>query len=78
VGNGTEVKNSIIMNDYGVDYVMGLLEAFMNRNIILSDFDEDRVEEICYDLGNQINEDIYNDYERMGMDTDDKERNIQY
>lgn len=69
-----ESKESAILNDYGVDYIMGLLEAFMNRNIILSNFDEERIEEICMDLGNQINEDIYNDYERMGLDTDDKRK----
>jgi len=67
-------KDSEILNDYGVDYIMGLLESFLNRNIILSNFDEDRINEICFDLGNQINEDIYNDYEKMGLDTDDKRK----
>ena len=28
-------NDSVILNDYGVDYIMGLLESFMNRNIIL-------------------------------------------
>jgi len=67
-------KDSEILNDYGVDYIMGLLESFLNRNIILSNFDLDRIKEICFDLGNQINEDIYNDYDRMGLDTDDKRK----
>lgn len=67
-------SDSVILNDYGVDYVMGLLESFMNRNIILSNFNEDRIREICLDLGEQITFDIYNDYERMGLDTDDKRK----
>jgi len=67
-------QDSVIMNDYGIDYIMGLLESFVNRNIILSNWDEDRIKEICLDLGNQINEDIYNDYERMGLNTDDKRK----
>jgi hypothetical protein len=64
--------DNILLNDYGINYVMGLLEAFMNRNIILSNFDEVRMHEICLDLMTQITEDIYNDYERMGLDTDEK------
>jgi len=67
-------NDSVILNDYGVDYIMGLLESFMNRNIILSNFPEDRIKEICLDLGEQITMDIYNDYERMGLDTDDKRK----
>ena len=69
-----ESQDSVILNDYGVDYIMGLLEAFMNRNIILSNFDETRIKEICFDLGDQIVFDIYNDYERMGLNTDDKRK----
>ena len=69
-----EDPNSMLLNDYGVDYVMGLLESFVNKNLILSDFEIERVNEICYTLGNQINEDIYNDYERMGLNTDDKRK----
>lgn len=69
-----EDKNSEVFNDYGVDYIMGLLEAFMNRNNILSNYDEDRIKEICLDIGNQITLDVYNDYERMGLDTDDKRK----
>jgi len=69
-----ETSDSVLLNDYGVDYIMGLLESFLNRNIILSNFEDTRVEEICLDLANQMIEDIYNDYERMGLDTDDKRK----
>lgn len=69
-----ESKDSEILNEYGVDYIMGLLESFLNRNIILSNFDYERINKICLDLGMQITFDIYNDYEKMGMDTDDKRK----
>lgn len=69
-----ETQDSVILNDYGVDYIMGLLESFMNRNIILSNFDLPRIKEICFDLADQIVFDIYNDYERMGLDTEDKRK----
>lgn len=66
--------DSILLNDYGVDYIMGLLEAFLNRNIILSNFTEARIMEICSDLGMQISDDLYNDYEKMGLDTEEKQK----
>jgi len=67
-------KNSAILNDYGIDYVMGVLESFLNRNIILSKFEDKRIDQICLDLGNQLTNDIYNDYENMGMDTIEKRK----
>lgn len=67
-------SNSAILNDYGVDYIMGLLESFLNRNIILSNFDLKRINQMCLDLSNQVIEDIYNDYEKMGLDTDEKRK----
>jgi len=69
-----ETTESVVLNSYGVDYIMGLLEAFVNRCIILSNFEEERINEICLDLGLQISEDIYNDYERMGLDNDNKRK----
>lgn len=62
------------LNDHGVNMIMGYLDSFVNRNIILSDFDLLRVNEICYTIGNQINEDIFNDYEDIGMDSDGKRK----
>lgn len=69
-----ETKESQILNDYGIDYIMGLLESFLNRNIILSNFKEDRINEICLDLSKQLIRDIFNDYEHMGLDTNDKRK----
>lgn len=62
------------LNDHGVNMIMGVLDSFVNRNMILSDWEIERINEICFDLGIQLNDDIYNDYENLGMDTDDKRK----
>lgn len=69
-----ESEKSIILNDVGVDYIMGLLEAFLNRNIILSNWDDERIMELLNDLSSQIINDIYNSYEDFGLDTDFKRK----
>jgi len=70
-------KNSAILNDYGVDYVMYLYDSFINKNVVLSDFEEDRIYEILYDIGMAIIHGIFNDYEEFGLDTDSKRKRFE-
>lgn len=67
-------RKSAILNDYGVDYIMYLYDSFINKNIVLSDFEEERIYEILYDLGMAIIHGIFNDYEDFGLDTDSKRK----
>jgi len=63
-----------VLTDYGIDYVMNVMTAFLNRNIILSDFDPDRINAICLEIGMQIADDLYNDQHRMfKMETPENE-----
>ncbi|KKL63309.1 hypothetical protein LCGC14_2176390 [marine sediment metagenome] len=62
-------KGLIILNDYGVGLIMNIISFYLNRNTILSDYMPDRIYEILFDLGNELSDVIYINYEKMGMDS---------
>lgn len=62
----------IILNDYGVQLIMNVISFYLNRNTILSNYQELRIFEILFDLGNELADVIYINYEKMGMDTIEK------
>jgi len=64
-----ENKDLIVMNDYGVQMVMNLLSFYLNRNTILSNYKAERIYEILFDLGNELSDLIFCNYEKMGMNT---------
>ena len=62
----------IILNDYGVQLIMNVISFYLNRNTILSNYDDKRVYEILFDLGNELADVVYINYEEMGMTTMEK------
>ncbi len=65
-------KSLIILNSYGVQLIMNVTSFYLNRNTILSTYADNRINEILYDLGNELADVIYINYEKMGMDTIEK------
>jgi len=65
-------KSLIILNNYGVQLIMNVTSFYLNRNTILSTYDDGRIKEILYDLGNELADVVYINYEKMGMDTIEK------
>lgn len=64
-----EDKDLVIMNEYGVQLIMNILNFYLNRNTILSNYKEERVYEILRDLGEELADLIYINYEKMGLDS---------
>ena len=62
----------IILNDYGVQLIMNVISFYLNRNTILSNYHPDRVKDILYDLGYELADVVYINYEKMGMDCIEK------
>jgi hypothetical protein len=62
----------IVLNDYGVKLVMNIISTYLNRNTILSNYSEDRINKILYNLSIELIDVIYVNYEKMGMDTIEK------
>ena len=61
------------LNDYGVKLIMNTLEFYLNRNTLLSHYKDERINKILFDLGNKLRKIIYINYEKMGMDTIEKQ-----
>lgn len=62
-----EVDDGTILNDFGISEIMRILSNYINRNTILSNYDEDTIKEKLYDLGNDLADLIYLKYEKMGL-----------
>ncbi|KKL06301.1 hypothetical protein LCGC14_2597380, partial [marine sediment metagenome] len=52
--------------------IMQILGNYINKNIILSYYDEERIYEILGDLGDELALFLYCNYEKMGMTTEFK------
>jgi len=61
------------MNEYGVYECMRILSMYVSKETFLSNYTDDRINEIMWDLGRELNKFIYCNYEKMGMDTKFKE-----
>ena len=62
----------ILFNDYGVNSILAILGNYLDKNTILSFYDEMRINEILADLGDELAKFIFCNYEIMGMDTEFK------
>ncbi len=69
--------NLILLNEYGVNAILTVIGNYIDKNTILSFYDEMRINEILADLGDELANFIYCNYEIMGMDTEFKKTRFQ-
>lgn len=67
-----EDDSLIVLNDYGVQLIMNIISFYLNRNTILSNYKIERIYEILFDLGNELADLVYINYEKMGLNTVEK------
>lgn len=58
-------SNMIIFNDFGVDLLMNIMSFYLNRNTLLSNYDEETINWKVLDFGNELIDLIHNKYEMM-------------
>jgi hypothetical protein len=61
-------------NDKGVQIIMNIIQFYLNRNTILSNYSEDMINWKMMDLGDELADLIYMKYEEMGMNTSEKRK----
>lgn len=61
------------LNEYGVAEFMRIISMYITKETFLSNYTEERINEILGDLGDALNNFLYCNYEKMGMDTKFKE-----
>lgn len=59
-------------NEHGVQILLNIISFYLNRNTILSNYDEKVINWKMLDLGYEISDLIFMKYEEMGMDTKEK------
>jgi len=64
-----------ILNEYGVQEVMRVLSMYLNRNTILSDYNDDEIRIKVYDFGHELNDLFFMKYEEMGLTNLEKRKN---
>jgi len=62
------------LNDYGVGEIMRILSMYLNRNTILSNYDEDTINWKVLDFGKEITDLFFMKYEEMGLNTLEKRK----
>ena len=60
------------LNTEGIRKIMLDLQYYINRHIILGDYDEEDIAKIMKDYGKKVNDLIFMKYDEMGMDTEEK------
>jgi hypothetical protein len=70
-------KNDIlkVFNEYGVQEIMRILTMYLNRNTILSNFDENTINWKVYDFGIRLTDLIFRKYENLFFTPDDETMN---
>jgi len=56
-------------NEFGTQLIMNILSFYLNRNTILSNYDEDTINYKVYDFGCDLVDLVFNRYEEMMMTT---------
>jgi len=65
-------EDLILFNEYGVNSIMLIISNYLDKMTILSFYDEMRINEILADLGDELANFIFCNYEKMGMTTEFK------
>lgn len=60
------------LNDEGIRKIMLELQNYINRHIILGDYDENDINKIMKGYGHKLKDLLFMKYEEMGMDTEEK------
>ncbi len=72
-----ENEDLVLFNEYGVNSIMVILGNYIDKNTMLSTYDDMRINEILGDFGDELAKFIFCNYEKMGMNTEFKKTRYQ-
>jgi hypothetical protein len=58
-------EDMIILTDYGVNYIMGAVQWYLNKNTLLSNYDEETIWVKMEDFGITIADNLFMEYDKM-------------
>ena len=54
-----------ILSDYGVRLIKNVIQFYLNKNTLLSNYDEDTINKKMEDFSNSLNDDIFMEYDKV-------------
>jgi hypothetical protein len=70
-----EKQEYMVLNQFGIREVMRILNMYLTKDVILSNVKEEKINLICQDVGLELNDLFFTNYEEIGLDTDSKQKN---
>jgi len=67
-------KEDNVLNEEGVKAILKILAMYVNRNTILSDYENEEIRDKVYDFGRRVNNLLFMKAEEFGIDTEGKEK----
>lgn len=67
-------KDQNTLNDRGVKEVLKILAIYVNRNTILSDYEDDEIRVVLLDFGKRLNNLLFMKYDEYGMENEEKRK----
>lgn len=65
-----------LFNEKGVNEILNLLNWYLNKNIILSNFSEPTINERCQEFQKRLADLVHNNYQDFGLDTKKKIKHV--
>jgi len=63
-----ENNDLIVLSDYGVSYVMQMLQAYLTKNTLLSNYDDKQINTKMEDFSITLVDDIFMEYDKMFLE----------
>lgn len=69
-------KEDQLFNEHGINFILNLLGWYLNKNFILSNFDEEQINLRVHQFATRLIDYVHNNYEQMGLNTADKLKEV--
>lgn len=63
-----ENKDLVVLSEYGVSYIMQMLQAYLTKNTLLSNYDDAQINQKMEDFSITLADDIFMEYDKMFLD----------
>lgn len=58
-------NDMIILSEYGINYIMGAVQWYLNKNTLLSNYDDKQIDAKMEDLATTLADDVFMEYDKM-------------
>jgi hypothetical protein len=67
-------KEDELLNEYGINETLNLLSWYLNKDIILSYYEDEQINNIMHNFSIQLSDLFFTNMEKFGLDTEEKKK----